>query len=135
VLATSALGVSGPAGWGIIAAASIGGWLVGRRLKRKAQGKARQGQRASSSEATAAAEASFPIERDDREARELLRLSQLEGRDPLQDAVAGRLALDRLDALAESDADPQRASWADRLRRELRERFNEIAPTKFQVPA
>jgi len=74
-----------------------------------------------------------PIERDDREARELLRLSQLEGRDPLQDAIAGRLALDRLDAAADSDADTARAAWADELRRELRERFNEIAPTKFVV--
>jgi hypothetical protein len=73
-----------------------------------------------------------PVERDDREARELLRLSQLEGRDPLQDAVAGRLALDRLDALAEGD-DSVRASWADELRRELRERFNDIAPTKWEV--
>jgi superfamily I DNA and/or RNA helicase len=73
-----------------------------------------------------------PIERDDRESRELLRLSQLEGRDPLQDAVAGRLALDRLDALAEGD-DSVRASWADELRRELRERFNDIAPTKWDL--
>ena len=74
-----------------------------------------------------------PIERDDDEARQLLRLSQLEGRDPLQDAVAGRIALDRLDATADGDADPDKAHWADELRRELRERFNEIAPTKFEV--
>jgi hypothetical protein len=74
-----------------------------------------------------------PIERDASEARELLRLSQLEGRDPLQDAVAGRLALDRLDAVAEGDSDSARAAWADELRRELRERFNEIAPTKWKV--
>ena len=107
----------------------------------------RNSQLAASPEATAAAEPSFPgahsgkcaveqrapVERDDREARELLRLSQLEGRDPLQDAVAGRLALDRIDALAESDADRQQATWADKLRRELRERSNDIAPTKFQV--
>ena len=84
------------------------------------------------------AEATFreveqPIERDDREGRELLRLSQLEGRDPLQDAIAGRLALDRLDAVADSDADLARAAWADEMRQELRERFNEIAPTKFVV--
>ena len=78
-------------------------------------------------------ESHAPIERDDAEARELLRLSQLEGRDPLQDAVAGRLALDRLDAIAEGDADLARASWADSLRRELRERFNDIAPTKWEV--
>ena len=73
------------------------------------------------------------IERDDREARELLRLSQLEGRDPLQDALAGRLALDRLDAAADGDADPAQRRWADDLRRELRERFNEVAPAKFEL--
>jgi len=160
-LATTALGVSGPVGWGVIAAGSIGGWLLGRRVKRRSRAAShelreqgidsplatRNSPLATRPEATAAAEQSFPgdqargetverrspIERDDREARELLRLSQLEGRDPLQDAVAGRLALDRLDALAESDADSQQATWADKLRRELRDRFNDIAPTKFQV--
>jgi len=76
-----------------------------------------------------------PVERDLAEAGELLRLSRLEGRDPLQDAVAGRLALDRLDAIAEGDRDSQEAHWADQLRRELRERFNEIAPTKFSLTA
>ena len=173
-LATTLLGVSGPAGWGIIAASTIGGWLLGRRLKRRklravsrelreeepnfqqpesspSQLPTHGSQPNSSAEATAAAEGPFPaasdsaggelgivvdeqapIERDDREARELLRLSQLEGRDPLQDAVAGRLALDRLDALAESDGDPNQIAWADGLRRELRERFNEIAPTNFK---
>ncbi|WP_428307041.1 S1 family peptidase [Lacipirellula sp.] len=169
-LATVLLGVSGPAGWGVIAASTVGGWLIGRGLKRRklralsselrveeapsqsessASKLAAQPSPLASTEATAAAAGPFlrdderivslavdeqaPIERDDREARELLRLSQLEGRDPLQDAVAGRLALDRLDALAESDADPQQVAWADALRRELRERFNEIAPTKFQI--
>ncbi len=75
-----------------------------------------------------------PIERDDAEARQLLQLSRLEGRDPLQDAVAGRLALDRLDAVADGEGDPDEVRWADALRRELRERFNDIAPTKFEVP-
>ena len=176
-LATTLLGVSGPAGWGIIAASTVGGWLLGRRLKKRklrvvsrelreeeptsqstesslSQLATHGSQLNCSTEATAAAVGAFPaaggstgssddglsiaidqqapIERDDREARELLRLSQLEGRDPLQDAVAGRLALDRLDALAESDADPHQVAWADGLRRELRERFNEIAPTKFR---
>ncbi|TWU30213.1 hypothetical protein [Bythopirellula polymerisocia] len=92
----------------------------------------------SGKENTAAADDMFraeyqPIERDERETQELLQLSRLEGRDPLQDAVAGRLALDRLDAAADSDADPARAKWADELRRELRERFNDIAPTKFEL--
>jgi hypothetical protein len=162
-IAISALGVSGPAGWGILAAATVGSWVLGRRMKklRATSSELRAGdpilatrrsQLATSPEATAAADEGFrratsshlnaittdtetraPIERDDREARELLRLSQLEGRDPLQDALAGRLALDRLDAIAESDADQNRARLADDLRRELRERFNEIAPTKFEV--
>ncbi len=35
--------------------------------------------------------------------------------------------------LPTSDADAPRAAWADELRRELRERFNEVAPTKFQA--
>jgi len=78
-------------------------------------------------------EARQPIERDDREARELLRLSTAEGRDPLQDALVGRLAIDRLDTIADSDRDPQQAKWADGLRRELKERFNDIAPTKFEA--
>ena len=45
-------------------------------------------------------------------------------------------ALQRISRVAASPCRncSQRASWADRLRRELRERFNEIAPTKFQVP-
>jgi hypothetical protein len=162
--AISALGISGPAGWGILAAAAVGSWFLGRRLKGRGAGRETPVGQAPKlapsaaqpatipTEATAAAVEGFPgsssnagnfstthiethapIERDDREARELLRLSQLEGRDPLQDALAGRLALDRLDALAESDGDPARARLADDLRRELRERFNEIAPTKFEV--
>lgn len=136
VLATTALGISGPAGWAIIGAASVGGWLVGRRLKRRRKREDSETLRsaeANEAEATAAAETSFPVERDDREARELLRLSQLEGRDPLQDALAGRIALDRLDSIAEGEGDSPQATWADRLRRELRDRFNEIAPTKMTV--
>ncbi len=142
-LALAALGISGPIGWGVLGVATVGGWLIGRRRSRAKSRESRAGTESmaldsplstlDSPEATAAADESFPIERDDREARELLRLSQLEGRDPLPDAVAGRLALDRLDAIAEGDADSNRASWADRLRRELRERFNDIAPTKFAV--
>ncbi|MEQ8836899.1 MAG: serine protease, partial [Lacipirellulaceae bacterium] len=84
---------------------AFGGWLLHRRWHKRSK-------KSNTQEATAAAEESFPeksttestdevaiesaapIERDDREARQLLRLSQLEGRDPLQDALAGRLALD-----------------------------------------
>ena len=110
-------------------------WLVRRLLARSRKGEtggARPGEVTADAGTTFQEEAS-PIERDDTEARELLRLSQLEGRDPLQDALAGRLAIDRLDALAESDVDKDRAAWADELRRELKERFNEVAPTRFGV--
>ena len=84
------------------------------------------------SEAAAREAATFrPLDRNLDEARQLLRLSGLEGRDPLQDAALGRLAIDRLDADADSDRDPTKAKWADQLRRELKERFNEIAPTSI----
>jgi len=76
---------------------------------------------------------SSPIERDEREGLEHLRLHKLEGRDPLQDAIAGRLLRSRLDALAEGTADPAKSRWPDELRRELDRRFNEIAPTKFSI--
>ena len=139
--AVGLLGLSGPAGWAVVAAAAVGGGLLGRYLKKRKGGSSRLATgrtarkfRKSQHEANQT-EQSQPVEREDREARELLQLSQLEGRDPLQDALAGRLALDRLDAIAESDRDPPAAAWADRLRRELRERFNEVAPTKFTVGA
>ncbi|MAT73047.1 MAG: hypothetical protein CMJ58_26485 [Planctomycetaceae bacterium] len=151
--AAGALGVTGPVGWGLVAAATVSGWWLGRRLRNRALRAQRATQPAAAAaptdrEATADAAETFreaanahelqvdvalPIERDDREARQLLRLSQLEGRDPLQDAVAGRLALDRLDALADGDDDSPRRTWADELRRELRERFNDIAPTKLEL--
>jgi hypothetical protein len=36
--AVSLLGLSGPAGWAVLAAGTVGGWLVGRRMKRKLDG-------------------------------------------------------------------------------------------------
>jgi len=36
--AVGLLGLSGPAGWAVIAGASVGGWLIGRRMKRKLRG-------------------------------------------------------------------------------------------------
>jgi S1-C subfamily serine protease len=155
-LALPALGVTGPAGLAAVIALSVGGTLLARRLRRRGKVRGSRSEKAAAAvplaphssplaplpespprdatfRSAVRIETHAPIERDDREARELLRLSQLEGRDPLQDALAGRLALDRLDAVADSDADPDRAALADELRRELRERFNEIAPTKFEV--
>ncbi len=36
--AAGLLGLSGPAGWAVIAASSVGGWLIGRRIKKRARG-------------------------------------------------------------------------------------------------
>jgi hypothetical protein len=36
--AVSLLGLSGPAGWAVLAAGTVGGWLVGRRMRRKLRG-------------------------------------------------------------------------------------------------
>ena len=36
--AAGLLGLSGPASWGVIAAASVGGWLIGRRMQRALRG-------------------------------------------------------------------------------------------------
>jgi hypothetical protein len=75
-----------------------------------------------------------PIERDLSEGRELLQLFQLEGRDPLQDAVAGRIVRNRLDEIADSiSGSPELKKWANDLRIEIDKRFNEVAPTKFTV--
>jgi len=36
--AVTALGISGPAGWAMIAAGTVGGWLIGRQIKRRGAG-------------------------------------------------------------------------------------------------
>lgn len=36
--AVGVLGLSGPAGWAVIAASSLGGWLIGRRVTRRLGG-------------------------------------------------------------------------------------------------
>jgi deoxyribodipyrimidine photolyase len=75
-----------------------------------------------------------PIERNLDEATQLLQLSRLEGRDPLQDALMGRLAGDRLESDSDNPSiDATIRNYARDLRRELAERFNEIAPTKMSA--
>ncbi|MCH8841261.1 MAG: trypsin-like peptidase domain-containing protein [Planctomycetes bacterium] len=145
--AVSLLGLGGPLGWLVLVGGTVGGGIIGWALRRRVRG--RRGDpfpnggpdavsntlRDDVAETLGAAgsAATFqPTPRDDHETRQLLQLSRLEGRDPLQDATVGRLALDRLDEIADSErSDPDHKTWADRLRRELRERFNEIAPTNF----
>lgn len=71
-----------------------------------------------------------PVARDASEGVQLLQLGQLEGRDPLLDAVAGRTLRARLEALAESHGDAAHRQWARDLIYELNAEFNKIAPAK-----
>ncbi len=71
-------------------------------------------------------------ERDSEEARQLLRLSMLEGRNPLHDAIVGRFVFDELDRDIEMDSGGPRADWAALLRDRLKARFNEVAPLSVE---
>lgn len=64
--------------------------------------------------------------RDDTEARQLLRLGKLEGRDPIHDALVGQMVYDELDRDIERGED--NAGFATKLKRRLEDRFNEIVP-------
>ena len=66
------------------------------------------------------------LPRDDTEAVQLLRLSMLEGRDPVHDAIVGRFAYDEIKNIV--DAGGTAAEWAAGLRRKLEERFNDVVP-------
>jgi len=74
------------------------------------------------------AERDFPghLPRDNTEAEQLLQLSRLERRDPVHDALVGRLAFDKLDTLIEKGG--AEADWARTFKRNLEDRFNDIVP-------
>ena len=106
-------GVAGLIGWQVIGA-------LWRRQKRK-----QKEPRAESAQAT------FPkrprVPREEQEALELLRLSQAEGRDPLHDALVGRIAFDELDNQIEGGENGQ-AQWARELKAKLEGTFNKVMP-------
>ncbi len=66
------------------------------------------------------------LPRDDTEAIQLLRLSQLEGRDAIHDAIIGRFTFDEIQTIVEKNGPA--AEWAADLRRKLEQRFNEVVP-------
>ncbi len=70
----------------------------------------------------------FPghLPRDNTEAEQLLQLSRLERRDPVHDALVGRLTFDKLDTLIGKGG--SEAEWARELKRYLEDRFNDIVP-------
>lgn len=103
--------------WLAVKAASA---LLAARRRRRAKG----GQAAPAEPFSAAT--CWP--RDTTEAKQLLRLSQREGRAPLLDALFGRLADDELANIVDGSADQSEKNWAAQLKAKLTERFNEMAP-------
>jgi len=67
--------------------------------------------------------------RDTTEAKQLLRLARLEGRDPLHDALFGTFAADELSAIIEGGG--PNAPFATELYNRLERRFNETVPLKL----
>jgi len=118
-IAAGAAGIALPTG-GAAAAAWLAWWIVRRRIRRR-----REKQQAG---APADAGVSFPVGRDFDEARQILRLSQAEGREPLCDAIVGRFAQDELQNLAETEPDQPQGRWAQALLATLHERLNQVAP-------
>lgn len=116
--AMAAIGISVPAG--------LGGWATwlawrgARRLWRRLRAAASSGETGGPADAAA----SFP--RDATEARQILRLSQSEGRSPLHDALVGRFVFDELDQAIDSSGPD--AEFAASFKRRVEDRFNQLAP-------
>ncbi|KKN49433.1 hypothetical protein LCGC14_0642700 [marine sediment metagenome] len=79
-------------------------------------------------QAATAADSFSPIARDDTEAKQLLQLSQLEGRSPVHDAIIGRFAYDTIDMFLTQSPNGSAADALRQLRIKLESRFNEVAP-------
>ena len=76
------------------------------------------------------------VPRDDTEAKQFLRLSQLEGRSPVHDALVGRIAFDEIQNTIDHEPAGSEAVWAQSLKDTLLTRFNEMAPTAvFDTPS
>ncbi|WP_437202294.1 hypothetical protein [Planctomicrobium sp. SH664] len=112
-------------------AIGVGAWLVKRRLAAKFRSAATKPSVALTPEGRDAAwPAPFPRQLD--EARQLLELSQAEGRVGVLDTLRGLFLQDELDKLSQS-ADLQASSVAERLRRAIDERVEEVAPLTTQI--
>lgn len=97
-----------------------------RRRRRRAEADESDG---GSSSITFRRRRGVPLPRQDEEARQILRLSESEGRDPLHDAVVGRFAFDELENVIDSErTTEQEKDFARKLRRTLEDRFNTAAP-------
>ena len=70
------------------------------------------------------------LPRESKETRQLLQLSELEGRSPLFDALVGRLVFDELDDAI--DGNRPEKDWAVQFKERILRRFNEIAPVSVE---
>ena len=125
----AALGWTGPPAIAAIVALRLASGLIRRRRRKRAE-----------SGGAAGAAAGFfhksgvgTIPRDDQEAAQFLRLSQLEGRSPLHDALVGRIALDEIQNTMDAKPDGPEVEWARTLKQKLEDRFNQMAPAALVV--
>lgn len=124
VSAVTAAGVT-TGGAGSVAA-SLLFWYMGRRRKRKGKGAA--GIPAAPFHPPAVAPAPPELHpRDETEAREILQLSQLEGRSPVLDGLIGRLTLDGLQEIIDGQ-DKTKAAFAHQFRTGLVDQVNNMVP-------
>ncbi len=111
-IGTAATGGTGWAAW----LAVQGAVRVYKRRKQRKRGQATK------------ADSFSAIARDDEEAKQLLQLSQLEGRSPVHDAIVGRFAFDTIESLIHQQPTGPAADALRKLRFQIESRFNEVAP-------
>lgn len=146
----TALGWSGPPSIAALLALKTATWAVRRRKKKRSETtpksstvKSQEPEPEPESQDGVVADAAdkFPpeigsIPRDDTEAIQFLRLSQMEGRSPVHDALVGRIAFDELQNTIDHEPAGPEAVWAQSLKDTLLTRFNEMAPTAvFDTPS
>ncbi len=115
------VGLTGGVGWG--------GWAIlkwARVVYRGWHGLSGEYERL----AEKSADSFSTLPREAKEARQLLQLSELEGRSPLFDALIGRLTLDELDDSI--DGNRPEKDFAVQFKERVMRRFNEIAPVSVE---
>ncbi len=116
--AIAGVGLTGGVGWG--------GWVA----LRMALSAYRKINKKNWRSADSPADSFSTLQRESKEAKQLLQLSELEGRSPLFDALIGRLALDELDDAI--DGNRPEKDFAIQFKEKLIGRFNEIAPVSVE---
>ena len=113
---TIGTGLTGGTGWAAWMAMQ-GAMRLYKRRKQRKRGKAAK-----------VADSFSGIARDDEEAKQLLQLSQLEGRSPVHDAIIGRFTFDTIEMYLNQQPTGPAADALRKLRFQIESRFNEVAP-------